>query len=187
MADSCSIFHTMQLNPHVCYLPVPVTQEKRGNKCCAMCRWATGKNYTAHVSSCEGCNVVLCVWCFKSFHTVKDLEARRDMICLEIVARKNSWGLSSSGFNSWWYVLSIFLLIKDGYWSSLVDKLQDCVISKKTFCGIILINFHTTHIRIVGRILHMLFRHIGSNPFLGSFVGFFSIDKTLLSEHHCLY
>ena len=87
--DESSIVHQMQFNPRVCHLPVPVVQVKSGNKCCALCRWATGKKYCGQVSFCEGCKVVLCVWCFKSFHTVPDLAEKRDMIYLETVARKN--------------------------------------------------------------------------------------------------
>jgi hypothetical protein len=92
LASTGSIFNEMRLNPTLCHLPVPVEERCHSSKCCTLCRWATGKKYKAQVSWCEACSVALCVWCFKSFHTVVDLQLKKDMFCLEIVARKQMPG-----------------------------------------------------------------------------------------------
>jgi len=89
VSSTGSLFNTMRMNPNVCHLPVPLEDATLWqSKCCSMCCWATGRKYKAQLSYCEGCGVALCVWCFKSFHTVEDLHLKKDMFCLEIVARK---------------------------------------------------------------------------------------------------
>ena len=35
-----------------------------------------------------GCNTVLCVWRYKTFHTAENLEEKKEEICEEILDRK---------------------------------------------------------------------------------------------------
>ena len=88
MANSGSFLHDLRLDQSLCHLPVP-TEAKSGQRpACAMCRWATGNQFRAQVSYCVSCNTVLCVWCYKTFHTVENLEEKKDAIGLEILRRK---------------------------------------------------------------------------------------------------
>ena len=82
VSDPTHLFHSMRLNRDVCHLPVPVIKSESGQaSCCALCRWVTGKQHRAQVSYCESCSTVLCVWCYKTFHTAENLEAKREDIC----------------------------------------------------------------------------------------------------------
>ena len=85
VANPSSLFHAMRTNPNVCHLPVPV---KGVGKCCVLCRWATGNKYTAQLSHCEACATSLCVWCYKIFHTIGDLESQKNKISRAILGRK---------------------------------------------------------------------------------------------------
>ena len=83
--DGSSMFHTKRLNPSLPHLPLPIAL---GGLTCALCRWATGKKSRAQLSHCEGCNITLCVWCYKPFHTVKNLESKKARLCQEILDHK---------------------------------------------------------------------------------------------------
>jgi len=83
--DRSSVLHGKRLNPVLSHLPSPVV---RAGDACTLCRWATGNKYRAQISHCDDCNVTLCVWCYKTFHTVEDLEAQKGAMCVEILARK---------------------------------------------------------------------------------------------------
>ena len=83
LGNSSTVFQGTRLDRNVCHLAVPVTK----NVNCAVCQWATGNQYRAQVAHCEACDVNLCVWCNKTFHTEQDLGAKKDEICAEILAR----------------------------------------------------------------------------------------------------
>ena len=78
-------FQATRLDHGLCHLSVPAVGKKPN---CAMCRWATGNQYRAQVSYCEACEVNLCVWCYKNFHTVERLGEEKEEICAGILARK---------------------------------------------------------------------------------------------------
>ena len=83
MEDSGKVFQGTRFDRDLCHLAVPAIK----NVNCAVCRWATGNQYRAQVAHCEACDVNLCVWCNKTFHTEQDLGAKKDEICAEILAR----------------------------------------------------------------------------------------------------
>ena len=73
------------------HFPLPIEGGlKKTGKYCALCRWATGKKVSAQLSRCESCGIHLCVWCFKPFHTLGDLEAEKETLCAEIERRRAS-------------------------------------------------------------------------------------------------
>ena len=89
VSNPSHLFHSMRLNRDVCHMPGPVVKSASGlAPSCALCRWATGKQFREQVSYCESCSTVLCVWCYKRFHTVEDLEGKREDICNGILNRK---------------------------------------------------------------------------------------------------
>ena len=51
-------------------------------------------NYTRYrfrliyIYICPECSTVLSVWCYKSFHTVEDLEGKKEDICNKILNKK---------------------------------------------------------------------------------------------------
>jgi len=50
---------------------IPKADDRDGvsTKCCALCRWATGKQLRARLMTCSICHVNLCVSCYHIFHT----------------------------------------------------------------------------------------------------------------------
>lgn len=84
--DDTSDFNRSRLDQSAPHFPKPVDNEKRG-KCCALCRYAAGKKLRANLLCCSRCNVYLCAWCFKSFHTLPSISAAKDNICAEINER----------------------------------------------------------------------------------------------------
>ena len=72
VVDDTSDFNRARLDLSFPHLPEPADNEKRG-KCCQLCRYASGKKYSTNISSCSHCNVTLCVWCFKPFHTLPSI------------------------------------------------------------------------------------------------------------------
>lgn len=67
--SASSKFNMVRLNTSKSHLPSPALRAE-GRTCCALCRWATGKNYSAQLLRCENYNAHLCMWCYKSYHTV---------------------------------------------------------------------------------------------------------------------
>ena len=50
---------------------------------------------------CEDCNTVLCVWCNKYWNSVQDLAGVNEVLCREILLRKNAKGNTVIGrFNA---------------------------------------------------------------------------------------
>ena len=98
--ESIGIIET-RLNPELHHHPEPLPhlegKEYGYGICCYLCRWATGKKYTAQWYYCENCNTVLCFWCNKSWHSVQDLAGVKDVMCREILLRKNAKGNSVVG------------------------------------------------------------------------------------------
>ena len=49
---------------------IPKGDDRDGvnTKCCALCRWATGKQLRASLMPCSVCDVNLCVSCYHVFH-----------------------------------------------------------------------------------------------------------------------
>lgn len=84
--DDTSDFNRSRLDQSAPHFPKPVDNEKRG-KCCALCRYASGKKLSTNLLSCSRCSVNLCVWCFESFHTLPSISAAKDNICTEINKR----------------------------------------------------------------------------------------------------
>ena len=66
-------------------------------RCCYLCRCETGNKYMAHFYYCEDCNIVLCVLCNKSWHSVQYIAGVKDVLCQEILLRNNSKGNSVVG------------------------------------------------------------------------------------------
>lgn len=89
VVDDTSDFNRARLDLSFPHLPEPVDNEKRG-KCCQLCRYASGKKYSTNISSCSHCNVTLCVWCFKPFHTLPSISAAKNDICAGINKRKGA-------------------------------------------------------------------------------------------------
>ena len=83
LEDSITAFQGTRLDRDLCHLAVPAVK----NANCALCQWATGKQYRAQVAHCEACDVNLCVWYNKTFHTETDLQAKKAEICAEILAQ----------------------------------------------------------------------------------------------------
>lgn len=87
--DDTSAFNRCRLDESVPHYPEPVENESRG-KCCALCRYATGKKTIACIMNCRKCNVILCLWCFRPFHTLPSISAAKNNICAEINARNDA-------------------------------------------------------------------------------------------------
>ena len=54
------------------HLPKDDTRSEMSGRCCALCRWATGKQLRARLLCCFVCNVHLCVSCYHLFHDMGD-------------------------------------------------------------------------------------------------------------------
>ena len=85
-----------RLNPKLPHHPGPIPHlEGKAygySRCCTLCRWETGNKSMAQLSCCAYFKTVLCVWCNKSWHSVKDLAGVKDVLCREIIVRNNSKG-----------------------------------------------------------------------------------------------
>ncbi len=83
-----------RLNRGLPHMFDPVAKEDVKGKCCGLCRWATGLKKMAQLVHCDDCNVTLCTWCWRPFHTVEDLHAIKEELeekCLErALKRKNN-------------------------------------------------------------------------------------------------
>jgi len=88
LCDMYSQANTRRLNDELQHLAEPESRNT-GGKCCSLCRYATGKKYSAQLLTCKDCNVSLCMWCFKPFHTLTDLTKEKRRLCKQILARKN--------------------------------------------------------------------------------------------------
>lgn len=87
LQDDTSDFNKSRLDHSTPHFPEPVDNSNRG-KCCILCRYATGgKKYITNLLGCSRCNVKLCVWCFKLFHTAPSISAVKEDICKEIAKR----------------------------------------------------------------------------------------------------
>ena len=94
VAKGLSVFSGMRLDQTVCYFPVLATELKTKydqKPACPMCRWAIGKQYRAQASYCKPFSPILCVWRYKSFHTMEDLEEKKEH-CEDILTRKANKG-----------------------------------------------------------------------------------------------
>ena len=69
------------------HMPEPLETYEKHGKCCTLCRWATGKKLATMLSKCDTCGAHLCVWHFKLFHTVEDLQAVKGEIADEVEKR----------------------------------------------------------------------------------------------------
>jgi ribosomal protein L37AE/L43A len=83
-----SDFNMIRLERSLHHLPEPVDNEKRG-KCCALCRYATGKKLRANILRCGDCKTILCSFCYKPFHTLPSISAAKNKLCDEINERCN--------------------------------------------------------------------------------------------------
>ncbi len=50
------------------HLPEPSIRSAGSGLCCSLSLWATGKKLTAQFLKCLDCNVILCSWCYQTFH-----------------------------------------------------------------------------------------------------------------------
>src|SRR6056300_334243 len=81
-----SEFNMNRLDRSLPHFPEPVDNENRG-KCCALCRYATGKKLRKNIMRCGDCKTILCVFCYKLFHTIPSIWAAKDKLCTEITQR----------------------------------------------------------------------------------------------------
>ena len=84
----------MRSNPKLAHHPKPLSHLE-GNaygyeRCCSLCRWATGNKYMAQLSYRAYCNTMLCVWCNKYWRSVLDLVGIKEVLFREIILRKNA-------------------------------------------------------------------------------------------------
>ena len=108
-----------RLNPRLTHnlKPLPHLEGKAYGygRCCSLCRWETGNKYMAQLPYCAYFNTVLCVWCNKSWRNVQDLVGVKDVLCQEIILRKNARGNTVVGRfhdNRYyaWYAFAYFTL-----------------------------------------------------------------------------
>jgi len=87
LRDTYSQANTLRLNDELRHLAEP-DKRKTGGRCCSLCRYATGKKYSAQLLNCSDCKVSLCMWCFKPYHTLIDLTKEKTVLCKQILAQK---------------------------------------------------------------------------------------------------
>jgi hypothetical protein len=83
--DPCDGEHRTRLihnQPH--WLVEPVVNRPR----CALHRWAADLEEKVNVFLCAKCQVHLCVHCFKTFHTQRNLVDKKDEICNALLDKK---------------------------------------------------------------------------------------------------
>jgi hypothetical protein len=84
--NDTSEFNMNRLDRSLPHFPEPVDNENRG-KCCALCRYTTGKKLRKNIMRCGDCKTILCVFCYKPFHTIPSIWAAKDKLCTEITQR----------------------------------------------------------------------------------------------------
>jgi hypothetical protein len=68
-----------RLKKSVCHLSSLPIIKIAGRAKCGLHSWL-GFNYCSNLSCCEGCNIHLCMHCYKLFHTETDLVSQKDYL-----------------------------------------------------------------------------------------------------------
>ena len=76
----------------------PIVPDTKNKPCCSLCQWAqpNGNNRNewvrgASVTSCDKCNVCLCVSCFKPFHMLPDVKTLKSQIAKNKTGNNIGW------------------------------------------------------------------------------------------------
>ena len=78
----------IRLSRQVPHMLDPVTRDAVKGRSCQLCRWASGTKNKSHLVKCDDCNVICCVWCWRPFHEVEDLEEIKEDLAAACFERK---------------------------------------------------------------------------------------------------